>query len=66
MALHINGPILISLYFCFLSRMVACSIEDLPGLACLAALPDLSGRQEIRSIMEIYNFVGPHGRCAYR
>jgi hypothetical protein len=29
MALHLNGPITISLYFCFLSRMVIGSIEDL-------------------------------------
>jgi hypothetical protein len=62
MALHINRPIPISLYFCFLSRMVIGSIEDLPGSACLAALPDPSGRleinntMEIRSIMETCNF----------
>jgi hypothetical protein len=31
MALHVNGPIPISLYFCFLSRMVVGSIEDLLG-----------------------------------
>jgi hypothetical protein len=31
MALHVNGTIPISLYFCFLSRMVVGSIEDLPG-----------------------------------
>jgi hypothetical protein len=30
MALHVNGPIPISLYFGFLSRMVIGSIEDLP------------------------------------
>jgi hypothetical protein len=29
MALHVNGPIPISLYFCFLSRMVVGLIEDL-------------------------------------
>jgi hypothetical protein len=31
MALHVNGPIPISLYFCFLRRMVVGSIEDLLG-----------------------------------
>jgi hypothetical protein len=31
MALYVNGPIPISLYFCFLSRMVVGLIEDLPG-----------------------------------
>jgi hypothetical protein len=31
MALHVNGPIPISLYFFFLSRMAVGSIEDLPG-----------------------------------
>jgi hypothetical protein len=42
--------------------MVVGSIEDLPRWACLAALPDPSGRleikttMEIRSIKEIYNF----------
>jgi hypothetical protein len=62
MALYVNGPIPISLYFCFLSRMVVGSIEDLPRYVCLAALPDLSVRleikntMEIRSIKEIYNF----------
>jgi hypothetical protein len=30
MVLHVNGPVPISLYFCFLSRMVVGSIEDLP------------------------------------
>jgi hypothetical protein len=30
MALHVNEPIPISLYFCFLSIMVVGSIEDLP------------------------------------
>jgi hypothetical protein len=30
MALHVNRPIPISLYFCFLYRMVVGSIEDLP------------------------------------
>jgi hypothetical protein len=30
MFLHVNGPVQISLYFCFLSRMVVGSIEDLP------------------------------------
>jgi hypothetical protein len=61
MALYVNGPIPISLYFCFQSRMVIGSIEDLPRYACLAALPDHSGRpeisntMEIRSINEIYN-----------
>jgi hypothetical protein len=29
-ALYVNRPIPISLYFCFLSRMVVGSIEDLP------------------------------------
>jgi hypothetical protein len=32
MALHINGPIPISLYFCFLGRMVIGLTEDLPGV----------------------------------
>jgi hypothetical protein len=65
MALHVNGPIPINLYFCFLSRMVVGSIEDLSGQACLAALPNPSGRLEIsstieiRNIAEIYDFVGP-------
>jgi hypothetical protein len=36
--------------------MVVGSIEDLPGLACLAALPDPSGLLEIRSIIKIYDF----------
>jgi hypothetical protein len=31
MALHINEPIPISLYFCFLSRVVVGSIKDLLG-----------------------------------
>jgi hypothetical protein len=31
MALHVNGPIPMSLYFCFLSRMVVGSVEDLQG-----------------------------------
>jgi hypothetical protein len=31
MALHVNRPIPISLYFCFLSRMVVGLIEDPPG-----------------------------------
>jgi hypothetical protein len=56
MALHINGPIPVSLYFCSLSRMVIDSIEDLPGSACLAALLDPFGRLDIRSTMEIYDF----------
>jgi hypothetical protein len=56
MALHVNGPVPISLYFYFLSRMVVGSIEDLPSYACLAALPDPSRRVEIRSMTEIYNF----------
>jgi hypothetical protein len=62
MALHVNIPIPISLYFCFLSRMVVGSIEDLPRWACLAALPDpsrcleIKNTMEIRSIKEIYNF----------
>jgi hypothetical protein len=30
MALYVNGPIPISLYFCFLSRMVVGLIADLP------------------------------------
>jgi hypothetical protein len=65
MALHVNGLIPINLYFCFLSRMVVGSIEDLPGQACLTALPDPSGcleiqnTMEIRNIAEIYDFVGP-------
>jgi hypothetical protein len=59
MALHVNEPIPISLYFCFLSRMVVGLIEYLLGWACLVALPDPSRRLETRSIMEIYDFVGP-------
>jgi hypothetical protein len=53
------------LYLCFLSRMVVGSIEDFPGLVCLAALPDPFGPPEIKStmwtrgIMKIYDFVGP-------
>jgi hypothetical protein len=39
--------------------MVVGSIEDLLGYACLTALLDLSGRLEIRNIMEIYDFVRP-------
>jgi hypothetical protein len=35
--------------------MVIGSIEDLPGQACLTALPDPSGRLEIRSVMEFYD-----------
>jgi hypothetical protein len=56
MALHVNVHIPISLYFYFLCRMVVGSIEDLPGWACLAALPDMSGRLEIDSTTKIYNF----------
>jgi hypothetical protein len=69
MALHISRPVPISLYFCFLSRMVVGSIEDLPGYACLTALPDPSGSLEIKNTMEIRSIteicVGPRGRCAY-
>jgi hypothetical protein len=66
MALHVNGPIPINLYFCFLSRIVVGLIED------LTALPDPSGHLEMNSAMEIRSVQGDlqfssalRGRCAY-
>jgi hypothetical protein len=44
--------------------MVVGLIEDLPGLACLAALPELSGRLEIKSFTSKISS-DPRDRCAY-
>jgi hypothetical protein len=72
MALNVNGPIPISLYLCFLSRIVVGSIEDLPRYVFLDALPDPSGRLETNSAMEIRSVQGDLqfssglcGWCAY-
>jgi hypothetical protein len=65
MALHVNGPIPINLKFCFLSRMFVGPIEDLPGRRALLLYQIVLGAwrskstMEIRSIAEIYDFVGP-------
>jgi hypothetical protein len=62
MALHVNEPIPINIYFCFLSKMVVGSIEDLQGRRASLLYQILLGTwrskstMKIRSITEIHNF----------